>query len=376
MLRHLSYIGLSRKNLEHNIKIFRGLIPKKTKLAAVIKANAYGHGQNEIAKMTERFIDYFQVDDIDELRLLRKVTRKPALVLGYIAKDELLESVKLGCIIAIYDIERLKILNNIGKKQRQKPKIHLKIDAYFGRQGILLGELDKFLSEAKKLKNIRIEGIYSHYSHLKDSKDLSHTEKQIKAFSEAISIAESHGYKNLCRHISASSGALLNKISPSHASMVRIGIGTYGLWPSLQIKRKFQKKFNLRPVMRWVSHVAQVKTVPKNYSVGYGLSFITKKPTKIAVIPQGYGDGYGRKLSNKGEVLIRGKRCRVLGIITMNMFVVDVSHVPNVRPEDEVVLIGEQKRERITPGDIGSKIDTVNYEIVTRISPLLPRIEC
>ena len=146
------------------------------------------------------------------------------------------------------------------------------------------------------------------------------------------------------------------------------------MWPSEYLKKKLKNKISLKPVMTWKTHVAQVKTLPFGHSVGYGLTYFTPKETKIAVIPQGYFDGFDRGLSNKGEVLIRGKRCRILGRVAMDMFVVNVSHIDKVKEEDEVFILGTQNKENIRAEEIAEKIDTINYEITARISPLLPRI--
>ena len=159
------------------------------------------------------------------------------------------------------------------------------------------------------------------------------------------------------------------------SSLCRLGISLYGMWPSEDLRKKFEtKKFKLKPVLRWVTHVAQVKVLPKNHSIGYGLTYITSRPTKIAVIPQGYSDGYDRGLSNKGEVLIQGKRCKVLGRVAMNMFVVDITNIKNIKNEDEVILLGRQGKEEITAEEIADHLETINYEITTRISSLLNRI--
>lgn len=153
-----------------------------------------------------------------------------------------------------------------------------------------------------------------------------------------------------------------------------IGIGMYGLWPSEDLRVQHKDRIELKPVMRWVSHIAQIKTLPTGYTIGYGLTYTTDRPTKIAVIPQGYSDGYDRGLSNRGEVLIHGQRCQILGRVAMNMFVVDVSHLDTVSVEDEVVLLGSQGNDSITAEELAERIDTINYEIVARISPFLNRV--
>ncbi|HLD21769.1 MAG TPA: alanine racemase [Patescibacteria group bacterium] len=369
----LSHIEISKKNLIANVRAIRGFIGRDVSLAAVIKANAYGHGQNEVASVLEPYVDYFQVDDVEELRLLRTVTQKPTFVFGYVAKNELEESLRLNAILNIYDLERLRKVSTIARKLNITPTVHIKIDACLGRQGLLIEEVSAFLKQIKKITNVHIGGVYSHFANIEDTTDNSHALKQIETFKKAVVLFQEAGFSHIQTHISATSGILVYEKKHLQNPIVRFGIGTYGMWPSEGLQKKFHRTLALRPVMRWVSHIAQIKTVPKGYTIGYGLTYQTKRLAQIAVIPQGYSDGYDRGLSNCGKVLIGGKRCRVLGRVAMNMFVVDVSKVKNARVEDEVVLLGTQGQETITAEELAKKIDTINYEITTRISPLLPR---
>lgn len=159
---------------------------------------------------------------------------------------------------------------------------------------------------------------------------------------------------------------------PEH-SLVRLGVGLYGLWPSQELKVAWQDTIQLEPALRWVSMIAQVKAVPTGFPIGYGATVITQRETKIAIVPVGYADGFDRGLTNCGEVLVRGQRCAVLGRVSMNMIIVDVSDLSAVQVEDEVVLLGKQNEVEITATEIADKIGTINYEITTRISPLLGR---
>lgn len=360
----------------HNITTIRSCLSAKTKIVSVVKANAYGHGQNIVAKILENHTDYFAVDDIEELRLLRTCTKKPTLVIGCVAKDELQEAVRLDGIICVYDIERLKILDAIGEKRRRNVSVHIKIDADLGRQGVLLKDLPHFIRELLLLRYITVDGVYTHFSNADDIVDQRHTQKQIEAFKNAHQMLFQAGFRKLLTHMSNTAGTLVyESVNNNLNHLVRIGLGLYGMWPSVAISEQLVAcGIVLKPVMRWVTHVAQVKTVPKGYSIGYALTYITQKETKIAVIPQGYSDGYDRGLSNCGEVLIRGTRCKVLGRVAMNMFVVDVSHLDVVKSEDEVVLLGSQKNETISAEEIAEKINTINYEVTTRVSSLLPRV--
>ncbi len=370
----LSYIEISRNNLIHNFNQIRSLVHPNTKIVSVVKANAYGHGLKEIVSLLENLTDYFQVDDIIELREVRKISKKPILVLGYVAIGDLEEALKLDAILAIYDEHRLNKINNIAKKYKKSALVHIKIDAYLGRQGIMLSEIDSFAEKIKTYEYIKVDGIYSHFANIEDTKDFSHAQKQITAYEKALEIFKIHGFTNVLNHISATSGILAYEKGTGKNNLVRLGIGLYGMWPSVDLKQTYQKAVNFKPVIRWISHIAQLKNVPKAYPIGYGLTYITKRPTRLAIIPQGYSDGYDRGLSNKGHVLIHGKKCKILGRVAMNMFAVDVTKIHEVKVEDEVVILGSQKNERISAEEIANQIGTINYEVTTRISPLLPRL--
>ena len=370
----LSYIELSSENLVHNIKQFKS-ITKNTKISCVIKGNAYGHGQNEIAKILEPLVDYFQINSVEELELLRKVSKKKTLVFGYVQKDDLPRAMKLGCILSVFSIEVLKEIDSIAKQKKIKQEIHVPIDAHLGREGFLEQELPTFFKELQKCVNIKITGIYAHFANIEDTSDFSHAQKQILKYEKAVKIAEEFGFKNLETHMSATSGVLIYEKNKSIHPVVRVGMGTYGMWPSEHLKSVYKNsKFKLKPVLSWKTKIAQIKTLPAGSTIGYGLTYKTKKETKTAVIPQGYSDGLDRKLSNKGSVLIGGTRCKILGRVMMNMFVVDVSHLPKVQIEDEVVIIGVQGKETITAEELATQVGTINYEITTRISSLLPRV--
>jgi len=370
----LSHIELSSKNLIHNFKELKKITKKGTEIAVVIKSNAYGHGQNEVAKILEPYADYFQVNSIFELELLRKVTKKKTFALGYVEKNDIEKAIKLGCILSIFSLEQLEHIEKIAGKLKIKQEIHIPIDAYLGREGFLENEWGKFFTKIKRCKNIKLTGIYAHFANIEDVNDFTHAEKQIKKYKEAITLAESFGFKKLQTHISATSGLLVYEKNKGENSVVRLGVGIYGMWPGEHIKDLYKGKLNLKPVMTWKTKIAQIKTLPAGHSVGYGLTYITASLIKVAVIPIGYADGYDRGLSNIGVVLIGGTRCKVLGRVAMNMLVVDINHLKNVSIEDGVVILGKQGKEEITAEEIAGKIDTINYEITTRISSLLPKI--
>lgn len=370
----LSYIELSQKNLIHNIKQFKNLAKKGTKFSVAIKGNAYGHGQNEVAKILEPYVDYFQVNSVEELKLLRKVSNKKALLLGYVQEKDIEETIKLGCILSIFSLKQMSTISAIAKEVDIIQEIHIPVDAYLGREGFLISELPKLFEEIKKSKYIKINGVYAHFANIEDTADFSHAQKQIEEYKKALKLAQEFGFKNLETHISATSGLLVYEKNLGIHSLIRLGIGVYGMWPSENIKTLYKNKIELKPVLSWKTKVAQLKILPKGNTIGYGLTYKTKKTTKIAIIPQGYADGFYRGFSNKGEVLIGGTRCKILGRVSMNMFAVNVSHLLNVKVEDEVMILGRQNKEEIRAEEMALLIDTINYEITTRISSLLPRI--
>lgn len=370
----LSWIELSRKNLVHNIGQFRKLAKKGTKFSVAIKGNAYGHGQREVAEIMAPYADYFQVDSTEELEILRQVSKKPALVLGYIQESDISGILRLGCIISIFSIEQLKKLNKLAEKLKVKQRIHIPVDAHLGREGFLLSELPELFREIKKSKKIKFTGIYAHFANIEDTANFTHAKKQIDEYTNAVKLAAEFGFKDLQTHISATSGLLVYEKGKGAHPLVRLGIGVYGMWPGEHLKLKYRNRIKLRPVLSLKTKVAQIKTLPKGSTIGYGLTHKAVKTTKIALIPIGYADGMDRGFSNKGKVLIKGTKCEILGRISMNMFVVDINHLPNAKIEDEVVILGRQGKREITAEEMAEEIGTINYEITARLSPLLPRI--
>ncbi len=389
--KHLSYIEISKKNLMHNIKQFRAVLGKKTKISAVVKTNAYGYGDKEVVRILAPYADYFQVNSVEELERIRPLTKKPILVLGYVCKNDLKRAIKLGCTISAFDLAHLLMINVQAQKLGIKVKVHIAVDSYLGREGFMPNDLIKIIPELKKLKNIKIDGVYAHFANIEDihstnstsswqassgplATNFSHAQKQIDSYEKVLKVFKENGFGDLKTHISATSGILAYEKWKGIHSIARLGIGLYGMWPSEELEKMWKKKISLKPALRYITHIAQIKTLPVGHSIGYGLTYVTKKETKIAVIPQGYADGLTRSLSNNGFVLICGMRAPILGRISMNMLVVDVSHIKGVKIEDEVVILGTQKSNTITAEELAQNMGTINYEVTTHLSPLLPRV--
>jgi len=367
----LSYIELSREALLHNFRSLKATVSQGW-ITSVVKANAYGHGLEEIVSILGTEPDSFQVDDLDELRQLRKVSDAWALVYGYVRLADLEEACRLRGEVVVFDIAQIAELNRIRSELDLPVDFSIKIDALLGRQGILPDQVDDFIENLARYPDLEPASAYAHYANIEDTTDLTHAEAQEEAFELAYAKLEAR-WPHMGRHISATSGVMAREKGPPYNSMVRLGIGLYGLYPSAPLARS-HANLGLQPVMRWVSHLAQVKTLPAGHPVGYGLTYRTTKPTRIGIVPQGYSDGYDRGLSSVGDVLVHGRRCPVIGRIAMNMFAVDLSSAPEARAEEEVVLLGSQGEDRITAEEIAAKLGTINYEVVARVSPLLPRI--
>lgn len=371
----LSYIELSKKNFVHNIKTLKKIAKRKVRIAFAVKGNAYGHGQREMVILAHPYVDYFIVNSIEELRIVRKITDKPVLLLGFVKEEDLAEAVALEAIFGVFSLQALSVINRVSQKMKRVSVVHIACDAKLGREGFLLSELPEALTHAKTLKHIQISGLYAHFANIEDTTNFTHANRQIREYEEMHQVAVRAGYRGLMTHISATSGLLAYEARTGKHPLIRIGIGAYGLWPSKALQKIWERRgMTLLPVLSWKTHIAQVKLLPKGSTIGYGLSYIAKRPLRIALIPQGYADGLSRLESNNGYVLVKGIRCPFLGRISMNMSVVDISRVHAAQIGDEVVILGIQKGRVISAEEKAERTKTINYEVVTRISPLLPRV--
>jgi alanine racemase len=370
----LSFIRLKRQSLLSNIEAFRSILRPQTKLCAVVKANAYGHGLAEVASILDPFVDVFMVDDIEEFRALRRYSQKPAIVNGYVSGRHVAEICGQHGSMCVYDAPHLEEIASKAREQGIVAPVHLAVDALLGREGILPDQLLSTVQKINARPNLSLLSVYGHFANIEDTLDPSHARRQIDLFNSVVAHVRRLS-PGIVSHISATSGILAYEQRRGSHELVRLGIGTYGMWPSEDLRRVHaQAMGKLQPCLTWVTHVAQVKTLPAQHPVGYGLSYLTNRPTRVALIPQGYSDGYDRGLSNLGQVLLKGQRCPVIGRVAMNMFIIDVSHLPEVWRGEEVVLLGQQGNEVISAEELAQRVGTINYEITTRISPLLPRV--
>lgn len=374
--KHKGWIEISQRALLSNLHTFQKIVGKNTKIAPVIKANAYGHGLVEtFSILKNKNIEVFAVDNITEALLLRKLDNKiKILVLGYTTLVNLESAIKNNISFVAYNEETIKKI--ISLSLSDTARIHLKVETGLNRQGLSKSEVARFLRLIKKYKKkIALEGVYTHFANIEDTLDPAFAMEQLKRFNEVLKLVKKEGFNPEFIHSTASAGALLYK--ETHFSLIRPGLALYGLWPSSETKVALllkKKNINLQPVLTWKSIVAQVKVIQKDESVGYGRTWFSSRKTVVAIIPVGYSDGFDRKLSNVGRVIVKDSYARVIGRVAMNMIMVDVTDIKGVKVEDEVILIGKKGKLNISPEELANKIGTINYEVIARINPQIPRI--
>lgn len=374
MKQFLSWIEISKSALEHNLRQYKRALSPHAQLGIVVKSNAYGHGIIEIARLCQEsgVTDWLFTATLSEALLLRQAgIRLPILVIYFIDADPS-EALKHDIALMVSDQERLDLLNESGKKAGKAYTIHLKVDTGMSRFGFLPDEALEVIKHARTLQGVSVTGIYSHLAQAANP-DQAFSLEQQAVFIAVLDALEKEGISVQYKHLANSAGttALLQE----RLNLVRVGLGTYGWWPSQANKELTQAAFpwfELKPVLAFKTKVYQIRHLPAGKFVGYDRTYKTTRPTTIAVLPVGYYDGYDRRLSSKGEVFIRGAYAPVVGIIAMTTTIVDITHIPDVQIGDEVVLMGDY--ERITPGTIANVIGSFNArEMMTRLNPLLPR---
>ena len=373
----LVWVEIDRAALSHNIRIFRGLIGSEKKLLAVVKANAYGHGLLEVSRLAlVRGVDWLGVHSLDEALALRAAGLKaPVLILGAVALDGLKSAVEAEARLTVYNPATVDRLEAVCRRLKKKALVHMKVETGTNRQGVSEKQLLGLARKIRNSSNLVLEGLSSHFANIEDTTDPSYPDYQLAHYKRALSSLEKRGISIPVKHMSCTAATIL--FPRTHFDMARVGIGLYGLWPSketyVSCLHLHLKPLKLKPVLSWKTRVAQVKSVAKGSFVGYGCTYRTTRPSRLAVLPVGYSDGYGRSLSNAGHVLIRGRRAPVRGRVAMDFIMVDVSDIPGVRLEDEVTLLGRDGRETISAEQLASLAGTISYEILARINPLIPR---
>lgn len=366
------YAEIDLDAISHNVSAMKKNIAGNTKILAVIKTDAYGHGAIPIARELEEMEEVygFAVATAEEALDLRKnEVEKPILILGYTFPGKYEELIRNNISMALFREDSLTEIAEVAKSIGCKASVHIKVDTGMGRIGVMPDEKGvEFAGKILENEFLYLEGVFTHFAKA-DETDKAFTFDQIEKFQGFVyEIEEKFHYKIPIKHASNSAGII--DIKDANLDLVRAGIILYGLWPSDEVSKT---AVCLKPALSLYSTVVFIKEIPEGTPVSYGGKFVSDRKMKIATIPVGYGDGYPRSLSGKGFVLIQGQRAPILGRVCMDQFMVDISHIANVKTGDKVTLIGEDKGQRITVEELGDLADKFNYEFVCGLSKRIPR---
>ena len=358
--------------LAHNFHVIKNQIGPDTKLLAAVKANAYGHGAVECARRLEsEGADWFGVALPEEGIELREagITRPILCLGGFWAEQEtaLLEH-KLTPVV--YRLDTIESLDRAAREAKITANVHLKIDTGMGRLGVRVDAVSEFCDALLRFRNIRVEGLMTHLAAADDESKQAFTDNQLSKFEAAIVAFREHGFQPALIHAANSAAAFAHP--GARGNMVRPGGALYGF--SRDVLPANIKTPALRSVMSLYSRIVLLKNVPKGEYLGYGCTFQTRRDSLIATIPIGYDDGYRRALSNQARVILRGKFAPVVGRVSMDLTLVDVTGVPDVSLDDKVTLLGQHDKVSITAEDLGELAGTISYEITCGISNRVPRI--
>jgi len=356
---------INLRAISHNVVEIRKRIGSKRNLMAVVKADGYGHGSVEVSRSAlERGADCLGVALPEEGHHLRKAgIDVPILVLSVIQPGEAYKVVDSHLDQTVCSQELAEALDQEAGKASVRVNVHIKVDTGMGRIGVEPQDVCDFVRRIQRLKNLNLTGLFTHFASA-DQADKSFSRKQIEVFNRVVRELQLTGIEVPKKHMANSAGIL--DLPESYYDLVRPGIMIYGLYPSGEVSRSIE----LEPAMTLKTRISFLKTVPPGTPISYGRTFVTGKETKVATLPLGYGDGYSRLLSNRGEVLIHGHRAPLIGRVCMDMCMIDVSGVEPVNVGDEVVLFGED----LSVNEIAAKVGTINYEIVCAVGKRVPRI--
>ncbi len=355
-----------------NIQNAMEKVGKDTKLMAIIKTDAYGHGAVPVARALAQIGTYaFGVATVEEAVQLRQAgLQNPILILGYVFPADYERLIENDIMHAVFQYETAKVLSEKAVALGKTVKIHIKLDTGMGRIG--MQPTEESLLEIEKiaaLKNLEVNGIFTHFA-CADEADKTSCNRQKEKYLDFVQKLDARGVQIPIKHMCNSAGII--EFDGNFLNMVRSGIMTYGLYPSEEVNKA---NFQLHPALQLKSHVAYVKTVGKGFTVSYGSTYVTDKDaTVIATVPVGYGDGYPRALSNKGKVLIHGQTAPIVGRVCMDQFMVDVTDIPNVKQGDTVTLVGTDGGCCISVEDVADNAFSFNYEFCCGINKRVPRV--
>lgn len=368
-----TWLEIDLSAIGNNTRLLKSLVGPHVRLLISLKADAYGHGAVKVARTTlHNGASMLGVATVSEATPLREAgISAPILVFGYVPLWQMREAVHQQVTVTLYSCESAQALSRAAVALGKTVNVHVKIDTGMSRLGIRSTQLEEIITLIRTIKDLPglvLEGLYTHFA-MADADDQSYTHMQLQRLHTVLEILEAQGLRPPIIH-AANSAATLT-LPETRFDMVRPGIAIYGLNPSSNV----QLPESFRPALSFKTQVAQVKTVPAGEGIGYGCTYITTHPTRIAVLPVGYADGFRRAPKNWGAVLIHGQEAPLLGRVCMDQCMVDVTHIPQTRIGDEVVLIGRQGNSTLTAEQVAERLGTINYEVVAEILARVPRVD-
>ncbi|MEX0771964.1 MAG: alanine racemase [Balneolales bacterium] len=378
---HSSYIEISKSAFQNNLRFIRKTLGNKVNISSVIKGNAYGHGIEHFLPLAEDCgINHFSVFSADEALKARETKKEGSdiMIMGMMGDDEVDWAVEHDISFYVFDFERIAEAIRAARKQKKKALVHLELETGMNRTGFDISDFEKLFRLLKQnMEYLSLEGFCTHYAGAESVSNYLRIQNQIKNFNDHVSIFHKNGIKAKICHTACSAPAL--SYPETVMDMARIGIALYGYWPSSESYMQYVlnggkvKENPLRRVISWKSTVMSTKEVRKGEFINYGTTFQASRNSRVAAIPVGYCHGFSRSMSNLGRVLIRGRRLSVVGVVNMNMFLVDITNFPDIQKGDEVVIIGKQRNNSISVSAFGELTNYVNYETLVRLPENIPR---
>ncbi|GAC1679743.1 MAG: hypothetical protein NVS9B9_00430 [Ktedonobacteraceae bacterium] len=368
-----TWVEIDLNAIANNTRRIKSLVGAQVQVLISLKADAYGHGALKVARTTLRNgASMLGVATLSEATPLREGgIHAPILVFGYLPLWQMREAAHQDVTVTLYSSESAQALSRAALTLGKTVKVHVKVDTGMGRLGIREEQLDDIITlirEIQALPGLVLEGLYTHFA-MADTQDKTHAHQQLDRFNHILHVLTEQGLRPPLVH--ASNSAATFSLPEAHFDMVRPGIAIYGLDPSPEI----HIPQGFRPALAFKTQVAQVKMVPAGECISYGCAFTTVRPTRVAVLPVGYADGFRRSPHNWGVVLIHGQEAPILGRVCMDQCMVDVTNIPQTRMGDEVVLIGRQGDAALTAEQVAARLGTINYEVVAEILARVPRVD-
>lgn len=375
-----STITLSEKSVKNNVSFLREKFGDRVKISAVVKANAYGHGIEQIVPLFEKNgIDHYSVFYYSEAIQVYHVISKPAaiMVMGWLSDKNIGDAIEKEIEFYVFNLERLNLAIKLANELNGKAKIHLEVETGMNRSGLNISELEQAIVLIKEnIEYVEVVGFCTHLAGAESVSNHYRIQNQMKRYHEMLAIFEASNLHPGYKHVANSAASFV--YPETRMDLVRVGIMLYGFWSSTEVFIQFinnqeSKADPLKRILEWYSQIMSIKKVKSGEFVGYGISYLAQTDITTALVPVGYSFGYSRSLSNKGRVLIRGHQCSVIGVVNMNMIIIDVSNVKNAEIGDEVVLIGKQRKLEIKVSAFSEISDELNYETLAHLSESITR---